>query len=161
MLNLLEEESDTTIFYAGWQALRTLSSAADRRTLLTDARAAVRRAALLSLLETQELTEAEVQQLLSSEADPNVRQVANLWTEKMRQATGPAIKGRSLAEASGIEEGEASASSVATIRNLKSRSGTEYKIVPGGFAKGNKTYVDRDYRLTDVPPTLVLSLIHI
>ncbi len=154
LLNLLERESDTTIFYSAWQALRTLSSTADRRGLLKDAPVAVRRAALLSLLETQELTQPEVKQLLSSETDTEVLRVANSWIGKMKQATGPALKGRSLKEASGIEEVEASASPIATIRNLKSRSGREYKIVPGGFAEGNKTYVDRGYRLTSVPPAL-------
>ncbi len=63
LLNLLERESDETIFYAGWQALRGLSSVAARRALLSDPRGAVRRAALLSLLETQALTRAEVQSL--------------------------------------------------------------------------------------------------
>lgn len=157
LLDLLEVESDTTIFYAGWQALRTLSPLADRRDLLTDSRAAVRRAALLSSLEAQELTQAEVEQLQSSETDPKVRQVANMWTEKMKQATGPAIKGRSLREASGMKEVEVSASPVSAIRNLKSRSSKEYKVVPGGFVKGNRTYVDRGYRLTFVPPSLAGS----
>ena len=155
LLNLLEEESDTTVFYAGWQALRTLSSFADRRALLTDSRAAVRRAALLSLLETQEITRAEVQQLVRTENDAKVRQVASLWTEKMRQAAGPAIKGRSLREASGIKEVATSASPVAAIRNLKSRSRKEYRIVAGGFVEGNRAYVDRGYRLTFVPSELV------
>ena len=154
LLNLLEAEADATIFYAGWQALRTLAPIADRRALLTDSRSAVRRAALLSLLETQELEQTEVEQLLGKESDPDARQVANLWIEKMKQATGPAIKGRSLREASGMEDVETSASPVATIRNLKSRSGKKYRIVPGGFVEGNKTYVDRGYRLTSVPPAL-------
>ncbi len=154
LLKLLEQESDATIFYAGWQALRTLRSVADRRALLMDKRAAVRRAALLSLLETQELTETEVQQLLSNETDSEIRQVAELWTRKMQQATGPAIKGRSLREASGLEETEASAGAIATIRNLKSQSDSEYKVVAGGFVKGTRTYVDRGYRLTSVPPAL-------
>lgn len=157
LLNLCERESDPTVFYAGWQALRTLSSPADRRGLLTDSRAVVRQAALLSLLETHELTQAEVQQLLSSEANPEVRQVADLWIEKMKQATRPTIKGRSLREASGLEEVETSASRVAAIRNLKVRSGKKYEIVPGGFAKGTQTYVDRGYRLTFVPPPLAGS----
>jgi putative membrane-bound dehydrogenase-like protein len=157
LLHLLEVEPDAMIFYAGWQALRKISSTADRRALLTDSRAAVRRAALLALLETHELTQDDVDQLLGSEVDPKVRQVAELWTDKMKQATGPAIKGRSLSEASGMQEVEASVSPVATIRNLKSRSGKKYRIVSGGFVKGNRTYVDRDYRLTSVPPSLAGS----
>lgn len=157
LLKLLEVEPDATIFYAGWQALRKLISTADRRALLTDSRAAVRRAALLALLETHELTRADVEKLLSSEVDPKVRQVAELWTDKMKQATGPAIKGRSLREASGMKEAEASLSPVATIRNLKSRSSKNYKVVSGGFVKGNRTYVDRGYRLTFVPPSLAGS----
>ena len=73
LLKQLEVEPDATIFYAGWQALRKLISTADRRALLTDSRAAVRRAALLALLETHELTRADVEKLLSSEVDPKVR----------------------------------------------------------------------------------------
>ncbi len=155
LLNLLERESDETVSYAGWQALRSLSSVAQRRALLTDSRPAVRRAALLSLLETHALTLADVQSLLSEEVDSGVRQVAELWISKMEQASGPTIKGRSLAEASGIDANITSSSSVAAIRNVKVRGKQAYNVLPGGFAIGNPTYVDRNYRLKDVPPELV------
>ncbi len=154
LLRLLDTESDSTIFYAGWQALKSLSSAADRRALLTDARSDVRRAALLSLLESQDLTPSDVQELSVKETDLEVKQVAESWLEKIKQATGPTIKGRSLTETSGIQEVQATVDSPATIRNLKSRSGEDYRIVPGGFVKGNLAYVDRRYRLTVVPPSL-------
>ncbi len=72
----------------------------------------------------------------------------------MEQASRPTIKGRSLAEASGIEEDVSSASSVAAIRDLKARGKKAYRVLPGGFAIGNPTYVDRNYRLNDIPPEL-------
>ena len=157
LLGLLAQESDETVFYAGWQSLRALSSQGDLRALLTDPRGAVRRAALLSLLETQELTLGEVREVSQRDTDPEIQRIAKYWLEKIKGATGPAIKGRSLREASGLKEAQASIDSPATLRNLKSRGGRAYKIVPGGFVEGNLTYVDRRFRLTSVPPTLVGS----
>lgn len=155
LLQALEKENDSTVLYSGWQALKSLSSTADRRSLLSDPRKTIRRAALLSLLENQEMNHEEVKRILDAEEDSDVRSVANLWSEKMKQATGPAIKGRSLSEASGIPQTESSASPIATIRKVRTEGKRKYRIVPGGFIKGNKTYVDRTYRLTTVPPPLL------
>ena len=157
LLGLLAEESDETVFYAGWQSLRALSSTGDLRALLTDPRGSVRRAALLSLLENHELTQGEVGQVSQRDTDPEVQRIAEFWMEKIKGAKGPAIKGRSLREASGLKEVQASIDSPATLRNLKSRGSRPYKIVPGGFVEGNLTYVDRRFRLTSVPPALVGS----
>ncbi len=154
LLSLLERESDTTIYYAGWQALRRLASVNERRALLTDSRPGVRRASLLSLLETHELSQDEVNQWSVDETSEEVRQVADFWALKMQEATGPSIKGRSLREASGLEDAEASTSPIAAIRNVQTQGNREYQVVPGGFHTGNRPYVDRSYRLTFVPPAL-------
>ena len=41
LLRLLEQESDETVYYAGWQSLRILSSQGDLRALMTDPRGSV------------------------------------------------------------------------------------------------------------------------
>ena len=157
LLRLLEQESDETVYYAGWQSLRILSSQGDLRALMTDPRGSVRRAALLSLLETHGLTLGEVREVSRGDTDPEIQTIAKFWIKKIKGAAAPAIKGRSLREASGLKEVQASIDSPATLRNLKSRGSRPYKIVPGGFVEGNLTYVDRRFRLTSVPPALVGS----
>ena len=154
LLTLINRESDPTILYASWQALRGVTSINQRRALLADSRPAVRRAALLSLLETQAMTKGEVSQLSSDESDTRVRDISEMWIAKMKQAALPSIRGRSLMEASGLEDTEMSASKVAAIRKVRSRSQRRYKVVSGGFLTGNKAYVDRGYRLNRVPEEL-------
>ena len=81
LLDCTSRETDRVVFYAAWQALRELVSSEERRTLLTDARPRVCRAALLSLAEDRELNDEENQRLLSDE-DDQTRQVAALWLSK-------------------------------------------------------------------------------
>ncbi|MDA1017587.1 MAG: hypothetical protein O3A00_24400, partial [Planctomycetota bacterium] len=158
LLEQLQRESDATVFYAGWQALRALRSTTELRTLLSDSRAAVRRAALLALLETHAATPADVRELAKSDVDAEVRRVAELWLSKSGGG-GPEIRGRSLQVASAASSASATASAsgsgVATVRNLKVQNGAAYKVVPSGFAVGTLAYVDRGYQLSNVPPELV------
>jgi putative membrane-bound dehydrogenase-like protein len=149
LLELLQRESDATDFYAGWQALRHLRSTVELRALLGDSRTAVRRAALLALLETHAATPPEVRALANTDADAEVRHIAELWLSKSGDAA-PAIRGRSLQVASTV----ATTPTVAAIRHLKTKHGAAYKVVPGGFANGTPAYIDRDYRLNNVPPEL-------
>jgi putative membrane-bound dehydrogenase-like protein len=74
-------ETDRVTFYATWHALRQLCAPADLRAKLSDARAGVRRAALLALLEGGELNEAQVKPLLK-DSDASTASIAALWTAK-------------------------------------------------------------------------------
>ena len=160
LLEQLSAESDATIFYAAWQALRALQADSELRELLSDRRAPVRRAALLALLETHAAPQAELQTIAQQEADPEVRQVAELWLAKSAAGSTPLIRGPSLQTAStplaaaASGGGGTSSSGVAVVRNLKVRSGAKYKVVPGGLALGTPAYVDRPYRLSGVPSEL-------
>ena len=159
-LEQLHREPDTTIFYAGWQALRALQSTTELRGLLSDSRAPIRRAALLALLETHAATKSEVQALFEQENDAEVRQVAELWLSKGAGGSKPRIKGRSLQAASApmapaSSGGETRPTGAASLaRNLQARGGAAYKIVPGGFTVGTPAYTDRPYRLSSVPSEL-------
>ena len=153
---LLQRETDATVFYAGWQALRALRSTTELRTLLGDSRAAMRRAALLALLEDHAVNQAEIRELAKTDTDAEVRRVAELWLSKSG-ASAPAIRGRSLQVASATSSASASGSGIAAVWNLKVRSGTTYKVVPNAFALGTPVYVDRRYQLSNVPPELVGS----
>jgi putative membrane-bound dehydrogenase-like protein len=160
LLEQLQREKDATIFYAGWQALRAVRLTAGLKELLSDSRAAIRRAALLALLESHAATQPEVRALAQRDTDSDVRKVAELWLAKVAGGSKPEIRGRSLQVASTPLNAAASASKaetnsgVATVRNVKVKSGTAYKIVSGGFSFGTPAYVDRGYRLSSVPTEL-------
>jgi putative membrane-bound dehydrogenase-like protein len=151
LLTAIQNESDPTVFYSAWQALRTLLSTNELRELLSDSNAAVRRAALLGLLETHAATQQDVQPLAEKDTDPLVREVAELWFSKSGKSN-PRIKGRSLHAASAGAAVEAlSPIEIATIRNTQVKNGTVYKVVPSGFRQNNPVYMDRSYHLNNVP----------
>ncbi|MFM8790973.1 MAG: PVC-type heme-binding CxxCH protein [Solirubrobacterales bacterium] len=160
LLEQLQRETDATIFYAGWQTLRAMRSTAELRELLSDSRSAVRRAALLGLLETHAATQPEVGVLAQKDTDADVRQVAELWLAKVAGGSKLEIRGRSLQVASTPLSAAASASKaesnsgVATVRNVKVKNGTACRVVSGGFSFGTPAYVDRGYRLSSVPAEL-------
>lgn len=160
LLEQLQRETDATVFYAGWQALRAVRSTTELRELFSDSRAAVRRAALLALVETHAATQPEVRTLAQHDADADVRKVAELWLAKVVGGSKLEIRGRSLQVASTPMNSSASGSKaetnsgVATVRNVKVKNGTAYKVVSGGFSFGTLAYVDRGYRLSNVPTEL-------
>lgn len=150
VLDLLANESDPTTFYAGWQALRRLAGVGERKGWLADARAGVRRAALLSLLEEQALTEVEVRPL-ARDLGAGVSEVAELWLRKA-SAGGQAavVRGRPL-------QTTAPAPTPAPgrlLNNLQTRSRSPYRIQPRGLRSGAKPYTDRGYELKQVPEAL-------
>ncbi|MCC7374557.1 MAG: PmoA family protein [Verrucomicrobiales bacterium] len=103
--DLASREPDATTFYAAWQALRWIASAAELRESLGDERAGVRRAALLSLLEDHRLEVPEIRKL-AMDPDAAVRELAELWLNKNATASAPPlVRGRSLAVASGLDDG--------------------------------------------------------
>lgn len=160
LLEQLSRETDQTIFYSGWQALRALTSTTVLRELLNDSRAAIRRAALLTLLETHALNQPEVSSLAQKDPDADVRKISELWLAKVAGDSTPEIRGRSLQVASAAMSAAASEnkaeshSGIAAVRNLKVKNAAVYQVVPGGFSLGAQTYVDRSYRLNIVPTEL-------
>ena len=85
----LAEETDRVVFYAGWQALRLLSSQAELKTDLGHRSGGVRLAALLALAEDTALKADAVKPLIK-DGDARVRGVAALWMA--RGAGRPLVK---------------------------------------------------------------------
>lgn len=98
MLELAHKESDRIVFYSLWTAMRDLMTMAERKALLGDARVGVRRAALLSLLEDDLLTDEEIE-AATSDADAVV---ASLATKRLGGKAAGVLKGPSL-----VAKGEA------------------------------------------------------
>ena len=76
--SLLAQETDRVVYYAAWQALREIAPADELRTLLKDDRGAVRRGALLALLENRALEAAAVKPLVQ-DRDPGTSEIAATW----------------------------------------------------------------------------------
>ncbi len=157
LLDAIHRESDSTVFYTGWQALRALHPTKKLRELLSDSRAAVRRAALLGLLETHSTAPQVVHLLAEKDVDAGVRQVADSWLSKSGK-NKPKIEGRSLqaasAGAASKKDTPSSSKGISLLKNIKVKSGAVYKAIPGGFIKDSLAYIDRDYRFSNVPKEL-------
>ena len=82
--NLLSQEKDGVIQYAAWQALRQIASPGELGALLKDERGAVRRGALLALLESRALEPAAIKPLVQ-DSDPGTSEIAATW---LAQADG-------------------------------------------------------------------------
>lgn len=78
---LIVGEKDRVTLYAAWQALREIAPPAALRALLKDERGAVRRSALLALLESRALARTEVEPLLQ-DRDPGMAEIAANWLAK-------------------------------------------------------------------------------
>ncbi|MFN9719793.1 MAG: PVC-type heme-binding CxxCH protein [Planctomycetota bacterium] len=154
LLEQLQRETDPSVFYAGWQALRALSTTPELRHWRSDSRSAVRRAAFLALAESAALTESEVRTLNENETDIDVRNMADLWLTKAAGGSKPEIRGPSLQVVSAAEHTTRLRNTVAAVRNLKVKNGAAYPILASSFAEGAASYVDRSYRLSEVPPEL-------
>jgi putative membrane-bound dehydrogenase-like protein len=75
---LAATETDRVTLYAAWQALRAIAARDELRALLKDDRGAVRRAALLALLESRALEPAAVKPLVQ-DRDPGTSEIAANW----------------------------------------------------------------------------------
>ena len=75
---LAARETDRVTLYAAWQALRAIATPDALRGLLKDERGAVRRAALLALLESRALEPAAVKPLVQ-DRDPGTSEIAANW----------------------------------------------------------------------------------
>jgi putative membrane-bound dehydrogenase-like protein len=157
LLDTIHKETDATIFYAGWQALRVLYSKEQLRELLSDSRSTVRRAALLGLLEGHTVSPEDIHNLAKKDVDSEVRQIAELWLSKSGQ-NKPRIEGRSLQAASaGVTKQTnhpMTPSGISVLRDIKVKSGAIYKAIPAGWKMNTLVYTDRGYRLSSVPKEL-------
>ena len=157
LLRLIEREEDRLVYYSAWQAMRDLLSVSEQKALLRHATASVRRAALLSLLEDDQLDDDEIRIMMD---DPDAM-TSFLAQKRLSGRAIPVIKGPAI---SGIvrEEAKGKGLEVAThpdrgfvlnvIQNLRAESGRTYQ--PATLLKGNAAYIDRDYRLVAVPNAL-------
>ncbi len=143
LVDQLATETDRVVYYAGWQALRALQSAAELRTHLSHPRPLVRRAALLALLETHALQNHEIA-ALATDAEPEVRDVARQRLNRQPESAPNSAQATSIAPAG-----------ASLIANLKVRSTHGYRPIPGGAVPGAKIYTDRDYTLKKLPPALL------
>lgn len=155
LVDLVAGEADPTTFYAGWQALRLLAPMERLRGALTDARPAVRRAALLALLEDHRLHAPEVRALVR-DADPRVAGIASSWVRKA-EGGGESLelRGRPL-DASGVaaKDGAVEPPPPSVVVKVRSKGRREPRVVATGFKRGTAAYVDRAYKLREVTGSL-------
>ncbi len=159
LASVLAEETDPTVFYAGWQALRHLYSDAELRNLLKDSRSGVRRAALLALLEDNVLELSEIASL-AQDPSPRLREIAQLRLSKGAEGEFVMIKGRPLSQEAPAYSKTADrktwqdrllAELVSDVRVKKDR---DYRFA-NNLRPGVRPYTDRSYRIEKVPDTLL------
>ncbi len=162
LLEAIAKEKDTTVFYTTWKALKKLCTSEDLRTLQNDSRDAVRRAALLALLESHEIDQAEVQ-AAATDSDIATRAIASTWLDKVANGGEELIiKGRPLGQPgistisdSGQVTRTVKMPSVSVVRNLRAQSDETYRFQPSGLMRGAKAYSDRPYKIRQLPEDLV------
>jgi putative membrane-bound dehydrogenase-like protein len=154
----IAEERDPTVAYLQWQTLRSLLPESDLRSLLADPSPSLQQGALLALLETQSLSELEVQQVRDQRAGPT-REIAQQWLDQLQGDTQPMIRGAAIAskkKGGGIDPVVGSASeppAAAAVTGIA--SGRSVKIVPQGLVPGALVYSDRSYTIQKVPESLL------
>lgn len=162
LLIQLVHETDPTTFYAGWQTLRKLASPSMLRSLLTDLRPGVRRAALLALLETRTLARAEIEALRATEQDSSTRAILELGSKKVGASQNQVVvRGKPIdPDPFGMKQSNASLpwqetdSRFALVNNVRATSQHAYRVVAGALQSGTLVYTDRGYRLTTIPESL-------
>jgi putative heme-binding domain-containing protein len=132
--------------------LRRLQAPAELKPFVNDKRPGVRKAALLALLETHALGEAEVRKR-ASDSDSGVSQIAQLWLQRTTTDNGVSLRGRPLNVPSPVAAMPGSL--VGLVRNVKARGDGQYQLVPAGLRAGARPYTDRNYDLCIVPDELV------
>lgn len=147
---LLAEERDPIVFYAGWGALRALASQTKRRRLLADERPAVRRAAFLSLLEDDALSETDVRERATDD-DEATRALASRWLGERAQ---PVVRGRPLRAPRDREGKERPNVSFIVIHEIATPRGSGARLEVGTLDRGERVFVDRAYSVTALPEEL-------
>ena len=146
LTELLARETDRVVYYSAWGALGQVATVPQRKALLKDPRAGVRRGAVLSLLEEDALTNAELKAL---EPDEDTA-VAALVKRRLGGKAAAFIKGPSLDAA--VAKQPVRAASVNPVDALRAASGRSYRVLT--LRAGIPVYTDRNYRITTVPPVL-------
>ena len=146
LTELLARETDRVVYYSAWGALGQVATVPQHKALLKDPRAGVRRGAVLSLLEEDALTDAELKVL---EPDEDTA-VAALVKRRLGGKAAAFIKGPSLDAA--VAKQPVRAASVNPVDALRAASGRSYRVLT--LRAGIPVYTDRNYRITTVPPVL-------
>ncbi|MEY3173991.1 MAG: hypothetical protein RLZZ436_1905 [Planctomycetota bacterium] len=157
LLQLLEEESDPVVYYAGWQTLRRITGRGDLERLAEDARVGIRRAAFLALAESGWMKQELAGKLATGEP------VAALWLEKTSGGGESAVvRGRPLSaagdaamKADNDRSSTASDSALNVVRSVRAKSGRAYEVQAGGLRPGAVIFSDRYYKFRTVPAELV------
>lgn len=153
VVSLLAREDDRLCFYSAWRVLEDLMSVEARKKLLEDARPAVRRGALLSLLERDALEEQEVKRQ-ASDADPATAALARKWLSGRSEAV---VKGPPLRPNREREPPAGSPSSrppASFLREIVSVGGADALYESALLHRGARVYSDRGYRIRELPGEL-------
>ena len=161
LLDVLAMERDPAIVYITWKTLQRLCTVEELRNLQTDTRDAVRRGALLALLEAHSLSESDVRAVLKDSNEDN-RAIASAWLAKVASGgekliiKGRPLEGMSESRKSSSREfaNQSTVSAVSVIRNVRAKSNRTYRLRPSGFFRGAQVYSDRQYRVLDLPDEL-------
>ena len=156
LLRLIEREEDRLVYYSAWQAMRDLLSVSEQKALLRHASASVRRAALLSLLEDDQLDDDEIRVLMD---DPDAM-TSFLAQKRLSGRAIPVIKGPAIAGIAREEDDKGSevasnpdrGFTLNVIQNLRAESERTYQLAT--LLTGNAAYTDRSYRLVEIPAAL-------
>ena len=141
-------EDDRVVYYAIWQSFARLMRPDARAALLDDHRPAVRRAALLSLLETDELSDDEIQ-ALTNDPDPTN---AALARKRLGGKARAEIKGRPLVASRQIAPMPEVEPAINPFGKITPSSGHPYRVAT--LAQDAALYTDRPYRLLEAPVEL-------
>lgn len=154
----LDAPTDANTFYASWQALRALADRGQLLTMLADARAGVRRAAVLALLETQAVS-AEQLEPLRDDADSETQSLVRDWLGKLASGgevamiRGPALQAAAVSETDGTAAA-ARAHAISALVDVRSSGEGRYHAIASGLVPGARVYSDREYTLKSVPEDL-------
>ena len=154
LMDALAVETESTTYYAAWQALRALANHEVLRKALADTRPMVRRAALLALLEDHRLHPPEVR-ALARDPEPRVAEIAAAWVQKA-DGGGPSVelRGRPLDASGAPASMEPEGPHVSVVARVQSKGQRAPRVIPAGFRRGTPAYVDRSYKLREVPEAL-------
>lgn len=145
LLPLVETETDRIVFYALWQAWKDLFSRKQLDELLKDPHPQIRLAALLALLELDELSHERIKGLLEDPHPP----VSQLAAKRLGGKHEFEQRGRPLVA---TQEFDLSTPQILPFSDIYSSTGRPYRaatLEPGVFY-----YTDRNYRITKVPNEL-------
>jgi len=150
LLQMLRDESDRVVFYAGWQTLRQIAERSDLESLLGSDQVVVRRAAFLALAESGWMTSKKAERLSGMEP------VAAQWLQKTSGGgESVVVRGRPLSAGSDVAVSADEAGGLSVIRDVRVKNGRRYEVRAGVVRPGELIFTDRSYRFRSVPEELV------